>query len=395
MTLRFAIIPWIERAGMKPSVLHFIVDLTPPATTSAIAGNALGDVLSTQAKFRIASTSALSGVATLQARFDQQEFKPVIDGEVSVADLPDGPHTLTYYAVDHVANREPDHVVPFYLDRIPPVSSAKVVGDLFVSPSGTRFVSGRSHVQLDAQDNKSGVARIDYSFEGDQFQLYGQPFLLPARGGSAKLSFRATDKLGNTSEVSTLPYTMDLVPPQSAYHITGPSYQVRSDIYITRNTRIELSSVDDGAGVQHIQYQEEGTPAPIIYTAPLAFPDEARRLVRFWGTDLVNNRELDRALVLITDNEAPQIFANFSIAPIVAANAQGLPVYRRNTSLFLGATDNASGVHKIYYSFDGSKETDYSTPLVLDHPGTFDLLIRVDDNLGNESSKHIHFVIQG
>ena len=74
---------------------------------------------------------------------------------------------------------------------------------------------------------------------------------------------------------------------------------------------------------------------------PLAYPDEGRRLVRYWSTDQVNNRELDRALVLITDNTPPQIFANFSLAKTATASADGLPVYRRLTSLFLGATDNA------------------------------------------------------
>jgi hypothetical protein len=103
---------------------------------------------------------------------------------------------------------------------------------------------------------------------------------------------------------------------------------------------------------------------------------------------------MDRALVLITDNTPPQIFANFSLAKSTT-NAEGLPVYRRMTSLFLGATDNASGVHQIYYSFDGGKEMQYSTPLVLDHDGTFDLDIRVDDNLGNQSMKHLRFVIAG
>jgi hypothetical protein len=97
----------------------------------------------------------------------------------------------------------------------------------------------------------------------------------------------------------------------------------------------------------------------------------------------------------ITDNSPPQIFANFSLNKNATTDSEGLPVYRRQTSLFLGATDNISGVHKIYYSFDGGKEMEYSTPLVLDREGTFDLEIRVDDNLGNPASKHLRFVIKG
>lgn len=377
----------------KPQALRFTVDLTPPTTTHAITGNALGDVLSAQARFQIASSDVLSGVATVNARLDQQEFKPVTNGEVAVDELPDGPHTLSYYAVDRVGNQEPEHVVPFYLDRLPPTVEAEIIGDLWVAPNGTRYVSSRSQVQLSAEDNKSGVDKIVSSADGAPFEQYGAPFLLPAHAGAGKLEYRAADKLGNTSAVSTLAYTMDTTAPESAYRITGPSFQVRSDIYITRDSRVVLSATDDASGVARIEYQAEGAAQPETYTEPLAFPDEDRRLVRYWSTDRVNNRELDRALVLITDNTPPVIFANFSLKPSNTASPDALPVFRRQTSLFLGATDNASGVHKIYYSFDGGKEMEYSTPLVLDREGTFDLLIRADDNLGNQSSKHLRFTI--
>ena len=387
----------VDRVGWAetPSALRFTVDLTPPSTTHSIAGNALGTVLSSQAKFLIASSDALSGVATVEARFDKQEFKAVIDGQVGVETLGDGAHTLSYYAVDRVGNREPDHDIPFYLDRLPPSVAADVVGDLFLSPGDTRYVSTRSRIKLGADDNKSGVDKINYAFDEGSFLFYADPFALPAHAGPGKVSYRATDKLGNTSAVATLPYTLDSAPPQSSYKIVGPYYQVRSDIYITRATRIELSSIDDASGVQRTQYQEEGEPQPHEYTAPLAYPDEGRRLVRYWSTDRVNNRELDRALVLITDNTPPQIFANFSLAKNATVDSDGLPVYRRLTSLFLGATDNAAGVHKIYYSFDGGKEMEYSTPLVLDRDGTFNLEIRVDDNLGNQATKNLRFVIKG
>jgi hypothetical protein len=196
--------------------------------------------------------------------------------------------------------------------------------------------------------------------------------------------------------VAALPYSLDLVPPVSSYRIVGPYFQVRSDIYITSATRIELSSTDDASGVQRTMYQEEGEAEAHLYSTPLAYPDEARRLVRYWSLDRVNNRELDKALVLITDNTPPQIFANFSLAKnVTAGDDGGVPVYRRLTSLFLGATDNAAGVHKIYYRFAGGKEMEYSTPLVLDQDGTFDLDIRVDDNLGNQATKHLKFIIRG
>lgn len=385
----------VDKVGYAetPSTLRFTVDLTSPTTKHVIEGNAIGTVLSSQAKFGITSSDSLSGVAIVRARFDKQEFAPVTTGGVSVEKLPDGEHTLSYYAVDRVDNRETEHVIPFYLDRTPPTVEFKVLGDLSES-GGTRYVSSRSHIQLTAQDNKIGVDKIVYSFDAPSFQTYSDPFLLPPTPGRAKLLYRASDKLNNTSQVATMPYVMDVAPPQSNYRILGTSYQQRSDFYIRKDTRIELTAVDDASGVQKIDYQADDAPAVATYSAPLAFETEGRRLLRYWSTDKVNNREIDRAVVLITDNTPPDIFANFSLSP-AASGATDLPVYRRQTNLFLGATDNAAGVHKITYSINGGKETDYTTPLVLDREGTFDLLIKADDNLGNQSSKHLHFIIRG
>ena len=232
---------WAE----TPSALRFTVDLSPPTTKHAIEGNAIGTVLSSQAKFRITSGDTLSGVAIVNARFDKQDFKPVTDEQVAVDALPDGDHTLSYYAVDKVENKETEHVIPFYLDRTPPTVEAKVVGDLLLAPTGTRYVSSRSHVDLTAQDNKIGVDKIVYAFDDVNFLQYGNQFLLPAKSGAAKLSYRASDKLNNTSTVAVLPYTMDLAPPQSVHHIIGPSIKCGRIFTLRAPRASSFSSTDD------------------------------------------------------------------------------------------------------------------------------------------------------
>jgi hypothetical protein len=386
----------IDRVGYAetPLTMRFTVDLSAPTTNHAIVGNAIGDVLSTQAKFRITSSDTLSGVATTWARIDNKEYAQVTNGEVSVEDLPDGDHTLNYYSIDKVSNREQEHSFPFYLDRIPPVATSAVVGDLYMAPTGTRYISGRSKVKLTATDNKIGVKQIDYSYDGAKYDVYSDLIQPPTRQGVGKVDYRASDRLSNTSVVSTLPYSMDLVAPQSAYKTIGPMYQERTDVYITKETRIDLSATDDASGVQKIEYQVEGTADPIRYTGPLTFADEGRKLLRYWATDQVNNREMDKAVVLITDNTPPQIFPNLSVKP-TSTSADGISVYRKGTSLFLGATDNSSGVHKIYYSINGAKETEYKSPVLMDHEGSFVIDIRADDNLGNQSTKQLKFIIKG
>ena len=383
-----------------PVVTRFTVDLTPPATTATITGNALDTILSTTAKFKLASTDELSGVAQVFARFDGQDYKGVPDLTVAVDKLADGEHTLNYYATDKVANKEEEHTLSFYLDRTPPTVGADVQGDQWTSPSGVRYVSARTRIAMTATDNKAGVAKIEYASSAGRegtlplhYATYLTPFGLPTTPGAAKLNYRASDKLGNTSDLAVLPYVMDATAPVSKYRLVGPQYQLRQYFYITQATKVELTATDDASGVAKIESRTDDGQDVAVYGGQLNFAKEGKRVLTYWATDRVNNREFDKSVVLITDNSAPELFANFSLTPRGKTLA-GLDEYRLPTLLYLGATDNASGVKRISYVVNSGRETEYTTPLHFDVEGGYEIDIRAEDNVGNVSTKHLKFVIR-
>jgi hypothetical protein len=73
-----------------------------------------------------------------------------------VQKLTSGPHILTYYAVDHVGNKEDTTVFRFYLDKKAPKINTFVLGDQFLQKT-TLYISPRSKIKFEAEDNKIGV----------------------------------------------------------------------------------------------------------------------------------------------------------------------------------------------------------------------------------------------
>jgi|CXWL01.1.fsa_nt_gi hypothetical protein len=391
----------VDRIGYAnaPSAVSFTVDLTPPSSTHKVVGNALGDVLSAQASFAVASTDALSGLEAIHARFDGRgEFRVTGGANQTVDALQDGEHVLAYYAVDRVANQEAPHEHRFYVDRTPPVVSSAIGGDRYVPKAGPDFVSSRSNVALQATDNKIGVEEITYAIGAGPFLRYTGPLSLPQKPGEVKVFFRGRDKLGNASEVRTQLARVDLTPPTTASRFVGPSFSQRTVVWMTRETAVHLSATDDASGVERIDYQiDQGPVTRYAAGAPIQIPEEARHVLRFWSLDNVSNKELEQALVIITDNSPPEIFSTFSVASTgtqTGENGESLPVYPTFTTLFLGATDNSAGVKSITYSLDGAKEKEYQQTLVFEREGRFDLLVRTEDNTGNATTKRVKFAVK-
>ncbi|MGI5156003.1 OmpL47-type beta-barrel domain-containing protein [Microbispora sp. CA-102843] len=60
---------------------------------------------------------------------------------------------------------------------------------------------------MSATDAESGVATVEYSLDGQPFALYSKPVAV-GRPGAHTVGYRATDKVGNTSNVGTVKFTV-------------------------------------------------------------------------------------------------------------------------------------------------------------------------------------------
>ena len=69
-------------------------------------------------------------------------------------------------------------------------------------------------------------------------------------------------------------------------------------------------------------------------------------------------------------------------------------IYPRNTMLYLGATDNSSGVKKIVYSVNNGPKQVYKTLLPFPKTGEYVIEIQAIDHIGNTTDGELRFLVR-
>jgi hypothetical protein len=386
--------------GIKTN--EFSIDVTPPKTYHNIIGIAQGDIISTTTRIYLTPTDSIAGIARAFYRLDNEPEKPYLANSlVPFSYLPDGEHTLYYYSVDNVENRESERKVTFYLDKSSPIMSADVLGDRFIVGDRIYF-SGRTKLKLTAVDNKSGIKQIQYSVDNSEYSDYKEPFYLPSKSGLHIVRYYAVDNMGNqgvgNENARYDEYThnigqiyVDLTGPILNYQYQGPVFQKGDTMYISQKTRIMLNAFDPESGLQKITYSIDGDTQETPYGQAISIPQSGAHKVDFFGYDNVNNRNV-KDFNFIVDNIGPDIIVNFSNQRNNPEFESEYPRFPSYVTLFLAATDSQTGLDMIYYSINGEKELPY-TGLIkgFKKNRTYTVKIRSIDSLGNESNRTINF----
>lgn len=396
--IRVYAVDHVGNAGNLESI-GFSVDLTAPETRYDIPGYVSGSVLSGRATIRFDTADSLSGVKNTYYGFDSQSEPTLYKGQdIQLDGFKEGEHRLYYYSADNVLNREELRTFNFYLDRTPPRAAGRFQGDHH--KTGERdYVSPRTKIVLSAEDNKTGIEKIEFTFKGDDYETYAGPLPLSLEPGEQRVRFRAVDKCGNMSSPIEVPFYLDKTPPVSNWEIKGVHFTQWSDTWITKDTFVHLTAGDDVSGLRGIYYQlgQDVEQEYRLYDAPIAISAEGRYHFKYYSMDNVGNREAVRIGILIVDNTPPKVVTTFSLVSkrgVTLDDGTSLAVYPRYTSLYLGATDNSSGIADIRYSINKAKEKEYTRAILFQDAGTFSIKIRVKDNVGNVTNKTIQFVIE-
>ena len=376
----------------------FTVDLSPPVTSHEIAEMFKDEIISAKSRISLTASDNLSGVARTVYRFDSEPEKQYRPGTaISFSHLSDGAHTLYYYSEDNVKNVESEKSASFFLDKMPPIMSADVLGDRFIIGDKVYF-SGRTKLKLTAVDNRSGVKEIRYSINGGEFIEYKDPFYLPSVAGRHSIRYFSVDEMGNSSvgnyvHNSGIIY-VDLTGPVLSHEILNPRFQKGDVMFISPKTKIVLKAIDSESGLQHISYKIDGKTDEIMYEAPFSVNESGTHIIKYYGYDNVNNVNT-REFEITVDGEGPEIFATFSVSRVDDATA-GEPdnagVYPSYVMLYLAATDLLTGNTEIFYSINGEREIPYTTPIrrfAKNSPYT--VVVRAKDQLGNFSEKTVKF----
>jgi Chitobiase/beta-hexosaminidase C-terminal domain len=380
----------VDKVGNKESFksIQFTVDLEAPESSHKVSGDIMGDIYAPTAIIELASKDKLAGVAAIKFKFNDEAYQ-TYTGPIKLTAIKEGEHTLTYYGIDQVSNKEVEKSFTFYLDKTSPSIVAEVVGDQHQN-RGRVFISSRTNMRLTAADEKAGVMKVYYTIDGGVERLYTEPFPLVKSEGTHIIKFFAIDKVKNQGmAVSNDSYEniyLDLVMPDVSHSFTGPQVLVNDTLHITSGTQINVLAKDNDSGIKKVGYKIDGTRTN-PYTAPFTLEETGPHTVEYYAMDNVNNR-IAKEFMVSVDNQGPDIQISFSMKPIGSIKTDDLAVetqvYPLGTYLFLAATDAKVGIQKILYSVDNGPELQYVTPLLLREKGIKTIKVKAIDQLGNE-----------
>jgi len=205
-------------------------DTTPPETSATVDGEQNEDgAYIDMATVTVTASDTGSGVNTIEYALGDGAWQ-TYTGPVMVHQA--GTHTVRYRATDRAGNVSEEKSVQFTVvaappkDTTPPVTGVSVEGD---RNSDGAYIGNAKVTVSAADEGGSGVAAIEYSLDGGPYLAYTQPVIVD-RAGRHTLTYRASDKAGNTSEALSVSFTV--VPGGGVPAPNCPEYDERLTVIV-------------------------------------------------------------------------------------------------------------------------------------------------------------------
>lgn len=340
-----------------------------------------------------------TGVETLHYQVDSGTWQVHQGSQKNITVSGDGTHTVRYYAVDRLGNKESPKSVTFKIDATPPSApgaATEVHGVL--SGQWQRDVSDPAFTWPEASDATSGVwyYRVDWN---DSLQVTADPAFDPpaVRTGSYTLTVRAVDQAGNVGPPgASFIFNYDGTPPHP------PDIQnndgLASGVWQNQVRTADFSwstPHDEGSGVQGYYLYwgpDENGPSDTLTTAnvfsdpnPICAADSAAtHYLRLRSEDGVGLQSDWVGYALRYDGAPPtaDLMANYG-QPVV---------HQTSVHLDISASDLGSGVEKMRLSNEGhawSEWMDFAPETYWQIPSvgrrSYDIYLQVQDGASNVS----------
>ncbi|MER6944715.1 Ig-like domain repeat protein [Nonomuraea sp. NPDC000554] len=361
-------------------------DTTAPQVSAQVTGDqdSSGNYVGS-ATVTISATDTESGVDTVEYSLDNGAFT-AYSAPVSINQV--GAHTVRYRATDKAGNTSTVGSVTFTVvtpqekDTTPPQVTAQVAGE---KDKDGNYV-GSATVTISATDTESGVDTVEYSLDGQPFAVYTQP-LAVGQPGRRTVTYRATDKAGNTSTVGSVTFTVvtpqekDTTPPQVTAQVAG---EKDKDGNYVGSATVTISATDSQSGVDTVEYSLDNG-AFTAYSAPVSINRAGAHTVRYRATDKAGNTSTVGSVTFTVvtpqgeDTTPPQASAR------ITGNQDWAWNYVGSATVTISATDTESGVDTVEYSLDGQPFAVYTQPLTVGQPGRHTVTYRATDKAGNTS----------
>ena len=354
-------------------------DSSPPVTgviTQPASPNGLNGWFKTAPTVALPSSDGSSGVNRTLYTLDNGTAQ-LYTGQFL---LPEGKHTLSYWAEDNLGNLETVHNKTFEVDTAAPQTTAET------TPNGTGRMGGWYNVvpsvRIAAFDNTSGVSRTRYFIDNGATQEYSQEFNISMEGEHL-VTFWSEDMAGNIELARNITVNVDTRAPFAA--INGPER-----IFVGENGSFEsLASTDV---VIHLWNFGDGTAEVSGQMVNHAFQTT--------GTFTVNLKVTDRAgWTCSTQVHVQVVMRGVNYAPdAVISNTATIYANKSVTFDGSGSTDEDKGTLRYEWDFgDGTNGTGVSVSHTYVTNGIYNLRLRVVDSggLSDTETRIIRVYVEG
>lgn len=137
-------------------------------------------------------------------------------------------------------------------DASAPVTSVK----LSTQPNTLGWWNQNVTVELNAEDDGSGISATEYQINGGEWSVYKEPFTVSQEGENI-IGYRSTDRAGNVEETHLLTLKIDTTAP--IWELTQSGQPVH-DVSATEKISFNLQATDAISGVQSVQIIVDGQP---------------------------------------------------------------------------------------------------------------------------------------
>ncbi len=351
------------------------------------------------AKFMLRQNQESSMIDKIEVSVDGADYIEYKDG---IALNNEGKHSIKFRAINPVNSYSPVQFVELFLDLTAPLTQTKFEEGRFFRKDNTGGVDGQevfaalnSTLSFLAQDNLSGVSKIEYSWESDSaFLPYTKPLLID-KPGKRTLYFRSTDRVGNVEATKKVIFVADGTAPNSDLKIIGgplkPAVIGGVSYMGTRDSvAFGMEAADTESGVREMMVSVDLKPAT-RFLKPVFFLQEGPHTMSYFSEDNVGNRETPKTISVYSVSTAPRTTAT-PMGKVVSKG--GINFARKDLKLKLTAEDNAVGLDRIEYRMDPSPDyVQYGEPIKFDKVGENTVVFRSVDRAGNNEASRTYKVV--
>ncbi len=367
----------VDVAGNQESASNVTlrVDLGAPETLASINGTVgQNDWFAFPVSMILNSSDSVSGLHNTSYRVDGGTWETYF-GPVSLDN--DGIHNVDFFATDLAGNAEAMKTTEVKIDSSVPSTFANVAG----TTGSQGWYIADVEVTLIATDATSGVAWTRYRLGEGAWQTYTGPFAMDL-DGTVMVEFDSTDVAGNREPTKAIDVRIDTMPPVTLLELMGEEGE---QDWFTSPVILNLTSFDDGSGVELVLYRINGGPW-LEFDQPVVIEGTGVHSLAFHGADMAGNVESIQSLELKIDTSSPEIEFTFPL--------EG--VWRKESSISIhwALGDEGSGLLGAEVQIDGGNPIDpegNSLALTGLSDGLHVVVVRAFDGAGNVAERRFEF----